>query len=62
MPLLPRSRRSGSRATLGPVLTEGDRIPEVEVWTAPNRAARLAELLEGRPALIFFYLFDWSGT
>jgi hypothetical protein len=44
------------------VLAEGDRLPDVTVWTAPNAPARLPELLAGGPALVCFYLFDWSGT
>jgi hypothetical protein len=44
------------------VLAVGDSIPDVTVWTAPNEPARLPELLAEAPALIFFYLFDWSGT
>ena len=44
------------------MLSEGDRIPDVTVWTAPNERAELPELLAGGPALVLFYLFDWSGT
>lgn len=44
------------------MLAVGDAIPDVTVWTAPNKPARLRELLAGAPALVFFYLFDWSGT
>jgi peroxiredoxin len=44
------------------MLDIGDQIPDVTVWTAPNEPARLPEVLAGGPALVFFYLFDWSGT
>jgi hypothetical protein len=44
------------------VLEVGSRVPGVRVWTAPNEPRPLAELLEERPALLLFYLFDWSGT
>ncbi len=44
------------------MLSEGAPIPDVTVWTAPNERAQLPELLAGTPALVFFYLFDWSGT
>jgi hypothetical protein len=44
------------------MLAVGDSIPDVTVWTAPNAPAHLPELLAGAPALVFFYLFDWSGT
>jgi hypothetical protein len=44
------------------MLAEGDRVPDVTVWTAPNVPAQLREVLAGGPALVFFYLFDWSGT
>jgi hypothetical protein len=44
------------------VLAAGDSIPDVTVWAAPNKPAQLPELLAGAPALVFFYLFDWSGT
>jgi hypothetical protein len=44
------------------VLAVGDPIPDVAVWTAPNKPEQLPELLAGAPALLFFYLFDWSGT
>jgi hypothetical protein len=44
------------------VLGAGDPIPDVTVWAAPNEPARLRELVDGAPALLLFYLFDWSGT
>jgi len=44
------------------VLGRGDPLPDVTVWTAPNKPERLAEILAGGPALVLFYLFDWSGT
>jgi hypothetical protein len=44
------------------MLAVGERIPEATVWTAPRRPEPLRELLGGRPALILFYLYDWSAT
>jgi hypothetical protein len=44
------------------VLATGAAIPEVEVWTTPRDRTELAQLVDERPALLFFYLFDWSGT
>ena len=44
------------------MLGAGDRVPDVSVWTAPNKRETLAELLDGGRALFLFYLFDWSST
>jgi peroxiredoxin len=44
------------------VLGKGDRIPDVTVWTAPNRQASLRELVSEGRVLLLFYLFDWSST
>jgi len=44
------------------MLEAGQRIPEVQVWTAPQERKSISELLDGRPALFLFYLFDWSAT
>ena len=44
------------------MLAVGDRIPNVSVWTAPRERRNLDELVAERPALFFFYLFDWSST
>jgi len=44
------------------VLEAGDRIPDVEVWVAPQERARLPDLVAETPALFLFYLFDWSST
>jgi len=30
------------------------------VWTAPREVVSLRELIAGDPALLVFYLFDWS--
>jgi len=32
------------------------------IWLEDGSAAELDELLEEGPALLLFYLFDWSGT
>jgi hypothetical protein len=44
------------------VLAIGDRIPEATFWITPRESASLAELVADGPALLFFYLFDWSST
>jgi hypothetical protein len=44
------------------VLEPGDRIPPARVWTAPREEpVDLVEVLSGDgPALLCFYVFDWS--
>jgi peroxiredoxin len=44
------------------MLSEGERAPDVTLWTAPHERQTLAEILDGAPALFLFYLFDWSST
>jgi hypothetical protein len=44
------------------MLTHGQPVPEVSLWTAPHERQTLAEILDGAPALFLFYLFDWSAT
>ena len=45
------------------MLGPGDRIPEARVWTAPRETALWLEYaLAGEPALLAFYLWDWSPT
>ena len=45
------------------MLGRGDPIPEARVWTAPREAALwLEHVLAGEPALLCFYLWDWSPT
>jgi hypothetical protein len=44
------------------MLTAGDRVPEATVWVAPGEGVSVAELAEAGPALLLFYLFDWSST
>jgi hypothetical protein len=44
------------------VLQAGDRIPEANVWLAPQEPVSLNEVVEHGPALFLFYLFDWSST
>jgi peroxiredoxin len=44
------------------VLEVGTTIPDATVWAAPNRPARLRDLVAERPKLLLFYLFDWSST
>lgn len=45
------------------MLEAGDRAPlEAVVWTTPRERASIGELLDDRPLLLLFYLFDWSTT
>jgi len=44
------------------VLDVGDSVPDAMVWTAPREVAPLGDLLADGPALLVFYLFDWSST
>jgi hypothetical protein len=44
------------------VLGEGDRLPEARVWLGPRERVTLGEIVADGPTLLFFYLFDWSGT
>lgn len=46
-----------------PMLGTGDRVPEVQVWTAPREDPRpLKQALGAGLALLCFYLWDWSPT
>jgi hypothetical protein len=44
------------------VLNDSDRIPEARVWLGPREQVTLGEIVADGPALLFFYLFDWSST
>jgi len=44
------------------VLAVGERIPDARIWTTPQESATIAQLVEGGPILLLFYLFDWSST
>jgi hypothetical protein len=45
------------------MLSVGDTAPlDAAVWTTPRERATIANLLEGGPILLVFYLFDWSST
>jgi hypothetical protein len=44
------------------VLQVGERIPDSSVWLGPQEPVSLLEVVERRPALFLFYLFDWSST
>ena len=35
---------------------------EAVVWTTPRETASIGDLLLDKPALLVFYLFDWSTT
>ena len=43
------------------MLEAGDRVPDVQVWTAPREEAQpLKDVLGGGWTLLCFYLYDWS--
>jgi hypothetical protein len=44
------------------VLRPGESIPDATLWTAPRAPVQLRELAAERPALLVFYLFDFSAT
>jgi len=45
------------------VLQAGDRAPlDATVWLGPNDRVSFGEIVADGPVLLFFYLFDWTGT
>jgi peroxiredoxin len=45
------------------VIGVGERVPDVQVWLAPNEPVQLHDLTAaGEALLLLFYLFDWSST
>jgi hypothetical protein len=44
------------------MLAVGDQIPDVQVWMAPREPVICSNLVAGRSALFFFFLFAWSST
>ena len=44
------------------MLALGEPMPDATVWVAPRTPQPLREVLGERPALVLFYLFDWSAT
>ena len=44
------------------MLTVGQQIPDVAVWTSTNERIPMRNLAAGRKTLFLFYLFDWSST
>jgi hypothetical protein len=45
------------------MLEIGAKIPlDASVWVGPNDQHTFAEILEGGPILLLFYLFDWTST
>jgi hypothetical protein len=44
------------------MLAIGDQIPHATVWLGPRESISLRDVVEDRPALFMFYLFDWSST
>jgi hypothetical protein len=44
------------------VLRTGEPVPEATLFLTPGEPMRVLELVEDRPALLLFYLFDFSST
>lgn len=45
------------------MLSPRDRVPDVQIWTAPREDARpLKDVLGDGLSLLCFYVFDWSPT
>jgi hypothetical protein len=44
------------------VIGTGEQAPDARVWLTPRDDAQLAEIADGAPYLLLFYLFDWSAT
>jgi peroxiredoxin len=44
------------------MLSVGDQVPDASVWLSSREQARVSEIAEDGPILLFFYLFDWSST
>jgi peroxiredoxin len=44
------------------VLGVGEKVPDVQLWMAPQEQVSLRELAVEKPLLLLFYLFDWSST
>ncbi len=44
------------------MLGPGDAMPDATVFAAPREPVPLRRVVEDRPALLVFYLFDFSST
>jgi hypothetical protein len=44
------------------MLAVGEQIPDATVWLGPQERISMRDVIEHRPALFLFYLFDWSST
>jgi hypothetical protein len=45
------------------MLSVGDKAPlDAVIWTTPRERARVGDILDDKPVLLLFYLFDWSTT
>ena len=44
------------------MLGVGDPIPDATVFVTPREPVALRRVVEDRPALLLFYLFDFSST
>jgi len=57
----PLQDAASSVSVLG-MLQPGDNVPDATVWMAPREPVICANLVAGRAALFFFFLFAWSST
>ena len=44
------------------MLATGDAVPAATLFDLDRRPVALSDLYADGPILLFFYLFDWSGT
>lgn len=45
------------------MLEAGDRVPDIQVWTAPREESHpLPQVLGAGYSLLCFYVYDWSPT
>ena len=44
------------------MLEVGDSVPDARVHLAPGEETTIARIAAEGPALLLFYLFDWSST
>ena len=44
------------------MLAVADTVPDAAVWLGPRERMTIREIAAEGPILLFFYLFDWTGT
>ena len=44
------------------MIAPGEPVPVATVWLTSKEPTTLPDLLAGAPALLLFYLYDWSPT